>query len=147
MKLSEAIIKAFESIVSQFGLNTSKPTLTKIPYHNVESDLVVVIGLTGAKRGTFTFEYDEQLMESLFDAMAPGKPFEANNEMVLSFLSEFSNMVAETALANLDVPGFRTTPSTVVLGKQMGAIINSVEAFKFHFPVGSGSTVVGLSIT
>ena len=147
MKLSEAVIRAFQDTASQFGLSADKPNLTKSSYHSVESDLIVVIGLTGSKRGIFTFEYDEQLMKLIFNAMAPGMTFDMDNEIVISSLSEFSNMVAGTILRYFDQPGFNITPPTVVFGKQMRAIINSVEAFKFHFPVGSGSTVVGLSIT
>ena len=146
MKLSEAIVKAFEDVTARFGLRVDKPILSKSSYHNVESDLVVLIGLTGSKRGIFTFEYDEQLMKSILDAMAPGMPFDVNNEMVVSSLSEFSTMVAETILRYFDQPGFNITPSTVVFGKRMKAMINSVEASKFIFPVSSGKLVLGLSI-
>lgn len=105
-------IEAVKGVIP-LALDINKPSLFTEPLQN--TDIGVLIGMTGDVRGRIVIESDEKTIGSIGEAMF-GMPLEG--EMLHSFTGELGNMIAGNLSTQVSQKGvdMDITPPTVFVG-------------------------------
>ncbi len=102
--------------VAQVRLSPGKPSIAKLGFD--DSHVLIMLGLTGEMQGQIILDFTVEKACSMASAMMMGMPVTDLDEMSLSAISEFGNMVMGTAATKLAANGIVTdiTPPTVARG-------------------------------
>lgn len=139
------LIDSFKSTLGSFGLEAQMTNTFEMPYHTVENDIVILVGIVGQQKGILTFEYDLEASKEVIRIMMPGMNLNPLDEMVLSALSEIGNICGGTFLAKHQSKNLDLTPPTLIVGKNMKAMINNYKTFRVYVSLSAGTAVLSLS--
>jgi len=141
------LAESFKDTLSSFGLETFLTDTFEVPFHSIECDVIILLGIVGSLKGVLTFEYDDNATHSIIRTMMPGAENEPLGEMSLSALSEIGNICGGMFLSRCKREGTDITPPTIVTGKNIKAMINNNKTYRFYLSLASGTIVVSLSFS
>ncbi len=141
--MTEKLYEAIKESFSMFGLEVTSPMHYENSYHTIESPITIMVGLTGAKKGTITIEVDEPSFNTITAAMMPG--MDANFDMKLSALSELTNMLSGMFVTKAGIQGLDITPPTAIVGENIRAIISNIDTGYVSCSIGDASLIAGIS--
>lgn len=137
----EPLSQTLSSVLEQFGVQVSE-------YGSIQekdaildnSELVVIVGITGSLSGNLAYSFSKQSAKSLASAMMMGCPVEELDEMCLSALSELCNMFVGNALGQLaDLQQtLEITPPSIIMGNDLYFVLGSELALFQRVETGLG---------
>jgi chemotaxis protein CheX len=122
VKSLNPFLVAAGNILGQFGVSGTKVlNIIKKDKMYVETDITVIIGLTGDLKGTISYSMSEDTAKKIVSCMMMGMPVTTLDEIGLSALGELSNMIMGTASTMLSENNYKIdiTPPSTVCGKDI----------------------------
>ncbi len=138
---------SFKDTLSSFGLETFLTDTFEVPFHSIECDVIILFGIVGSLKGVLTFEYDENATHSILSTMVPGAENQPLGEVSLSALAEIGNICAGLFLSRCKREGTDITPPTIVMGKNIKAMVNNNKTYRSYLSLASGTIVISLSFS
>ena len=122
VKALDPFLVSAGSILEQFGVKGTKvASIVKKERMFVETDITVIIGITGDLKGNVSYSMSEETAKKIVSSMMMGMPITELDEIGISALGELSNMIMGTASTLLSENNYRIdiTPPSTVWGKDI----------------------------
>lgn len=139
---------AFQTIEAELGTKVERGELSIQESYYTANDVTVVIGVTGAVRGTVLYGVSNTTAKKIVGAMM-GQRVVILDSLAESALAELGNVIAGLASGELERRGYPCTisPPAVILGK--GTIISTLNLKRLVVPLLTeyGELEISLSLT
>jgi chemotaxis protein CheX len=130
VKYINPFLQGATNMLGQLGFSQVKRSgILKKEQMLVDLDITSVIGLVGDVRGNVALSLSEETALSLISKMMMGMPVAEVDEMGISAIAEFSNMLVGNAVSILADAGYKVdlTPPSVISGRNILFYISSVQ--------------------
>ena len=141
--MTQHLYEALKESLRMFGIEPFSPVEYQGSQHIVESQIIAIVGLTGNKKGTITVEFDEEAFDKIVKTLMPGMDVEFS--VKLSALSEIANMMSGNFLSRSKLLAVDITPPTMLVGKNIKAIIANIDTNYVSCSIDGGTIVIGMS--
>lgn len=145
-----AFIDGVKGVLSDFGVtDVHRGQTKKRDMMKTDMDVTVVIGIAGEVNGNIAFCFTTNTAFKIYSLMT-GREITGKylDEMAMSAIGEFANMIAGRAivyLANKE-KNFLPTPPTLVVGLDILFIINTVESIVIDMETSIGKIKINVGI-
>lgn len=142
-------LEATMNVLAQFGVgDVRRGKLQKKEKMRVDLDITSVISMIGQIRGNIAISLSENTAKGIVSTMMMGMPVDKIDEIAISAIGEFTNMItgnASTILSssNLSVD---TTPPSVISGTDIFFIISSVETLAIDIETQHGKIELNIGL-
>lgn len=149
VKYISPFMEATINVLGQFGVaDVRRGKLQKKEKMRVDLDITSVISVVGEVRGNIALSLSENTAKGIVSTMMMGMPVEKIDEIAISAIGEFTNMVTGNASIifsgnNLFVD---TTPPSVISGKDIFFIISSVETLAIDIETQHGKIELNIGL-
>ena len=120
VKIVNPFIEAVFTIMPQLGFKKADRVGIKVRDNHLENEgVMVLIGITGAKKGNIIYNMDVEGAKKIASVMMMGMPVPDLDAMAQSAISELANMLSANAsiqIADIGM-GLQISPPTLLYGK------------------------------
>jgi len=151
IKYINPFLEATFSVLKQFGMaDVKRGRLLKKEKMQVDLDITSVISTVGQVRGNIALSMSESTAKGIVSTMMMGMPVEAIDEIAISAIGEFTNMITGSAavIFSQNELFVDATPPSVISAQDVFFIISSVEtlAIDIETPHGKIEMNIGLEM-
>lgn len=146
LEISNALKEALSEVLTMFGLEYT--VFQEITEDRLKSskEINVLLGLTGDLKGNILLGANKSTVLKIASAMMGGMEFPEVDDMVLSGISEFTNMVGGSATTKLSSMSLDISPPTVICSDGNTIIINTLKTVKTIFLINDEKLTISCSL-
>lgn len=129
--------------VANLKAEIGKLSVKQSPYPTYP--VAVVVGVTGDIKGQVVYSMEQATAKRLASAMMMGMQVEDLNELAISAISEFGNMISGNAVAWFS-NGYRLdiTPPSIFIGDNMSISTNQIQSIEI--PLHTGHGIISMTV-
>lgn len=137
-ELNTALKTTISELLAMFGIEHK--LLDEVDEEKLKStdeEINVILGLAGSIKGTIVFGCNKNTVLRIVSGMMGGMEMTELDEMSISGISEFVNMLGGSAVTKIETTSFiDITPPTVITSNGSATIINQLKSHKIMYSVG-----------
>jgi len=146
-ELNKAIIGAVDELLTMFGLEYEILEETIEEKLKSSEEVNVILGLAGEIHGNIVLGATKNTVIKIVSGMMGGMEITEVDEIVISGISEFTNMLGGTTITKLQTENFvDITPPTVITSEGNTIIINQLKAHNLIFSIGGEKLIISYCI-
>lgn len=147
IELNTAIKTAASELFSMFGIEAQ--LLEEIDEEKLKSceQIDVILGLAGEIKGNIVVGFAKNTALKIVSGMMGGMEFADLDEIAISGISEFVNMLGGTTVSKLQTETFiDITPPTVITSEGNASVISQLQSHKIIYAVGDEKLIISYCI-
>lgn len=145
--LSEAINSALADILPIFNLQHKFVKVKVEDRLELKQEVNVLLGITGVLKGTFTLSLSKSAAMKLASAMMGGTEVNALDDMPISAVCEFANMLGGTTISKIQSKEpVDMSPPTLVMAEREVVLLNRLKSHSLIYSILDEEVIISYSL-